>query len=161
MARGVSGPVAARWFREGGGMPSLSLVPMYGRYLSFAEREELALLHARGVGVREIGRRIDRSAPRISRELRRNAATHCSYLQYRASTAQWDAERRARRPKTAKLATHDGLRQYVQDRLAGTVTAGGGFQPWSQRGDGTVRRVARQRTWLSKISATDVFLSVA
>ena len=37
---GVSAPVAFRWFREGGGMPSISNAPLSGRYLSFDEREE-------------------------------------------------------------------------------------------------------------------------
>ncbi len=42
-------------------------------------------------------------------------------LEYRAATAQWHADRRARRPKTAKLAADQALREYVQDRLAGTI----------------------------------------
>jgi IS30 family transposase len=67
--------------------------------------------------VREIARRLGRSASTISRELRRNAATRSGYLDYRATTAQWHADRRARRPKVAKLAANDVLRQYVQDRL--------------------------------------------
>lgn len=46
MACGVSTPVGSRWFREGGGMPPLPLAPPSGRYLSFAEREEIALLMA-------------------------------------------------------------------------------------------------------------------
>jgi IS30 family transposase len=52
-----------------------SLKPLSGRYLSFAEREELAIQHARGVGVRQIARHMGRSGSTISRELRRNAAT--------------------------------------------------------------------------------------
>src|SRR5215212_10874451 len=43
---GVSGPVGVRWFREGGGMPTVSLAAPSRRYLSFAEREEIALLRA-------------------------------------------------------------------------------------------------------------------
>jgi hypothetical protein len=35
--------------------------------------------------------------------------------------AQWHAEQRAKRPKPAKLAVNDRLREYVQDRLAGGV----------------------------------------
>src|SRR6266511_2774132 len=42
-------------------------------------------------------------------------------FEYRASTAQWHADRRGRRPKAAKLASNDGLRRYVQDRLSGAV----------------------------------------
>src|ERR687888_2703352 len=96
---GVSAPVAFRWFRQAGGMPPLSLRPLSDRYLSFAEREEIALLRARDSGVREIARQLGRSPSTISRELRRNAATRCGRLEYRASTAQWHAERRGRRPK--------------------------------------------------------------
>ena len=43
-------------------------------------------------------------------------------LEYRATTAQWHADRRARRPEAAKLAANEALRTYVQDRLAGTIT---------------------------------------
>ena len=50
---GVSVPVAFRWFREGGGMPTITMAPLSGRYLTFAEREEIALLRARGCGVRD------------------------------------------------------------------------------------------------------------
>jgi IS30 family transposase len=117
----VSVPVAFRWFREAGGMPSLSLRPLSGRYLSFAEREEIALVRAGGAGVREIARRLGRSPSTISRELRRNAATRSGRLAYRASTAQWHADRRARRPKPAKLVSNEKLRRYVQERLAGTI----------------------------------------
>jgi IS30 family transposase len=104
-------------------MPSTSLAPLSGRYLSFAEREEIAILRAQGVGVRQIARRLGRDPATISRELRRNAATRGGRLDYRASTAQWHADRRTGRPKLAKLAANDALRRYVQDRLAGRVTA--------------------------------------
>jgi IS30 family transposase len=71
--------------------------------------------------VREIARQLGRAPSTISRELRRNAATRGGRLDYRATTAQWHTARRARRPKTAKLAAHKRLRRYVQDRLAGTI----------------------------------------
>ncbi|MCA1698951.1 MAG: IS30 family transposase [Actinobacteria bacterium] len=118
---GVSAPVAFRWFREGGGMPTITQAPLSGRYLSFEEREEVALLRARGCGVRETARRLGRSPSTISRELRRNAATRGGRLDYRASIAQWHADRRGRRPKPAKLARNACLRRYVQERLAGAV----------------------------------------
>ena len=118
--------VGTRWFRENGGMPSSDLVPLSGRSLSFAEREEIAILHTQGFGIREIARRIGRCPSTVSRELRRNAATRGGDLQYRATTAQWHADRRARRPKVAKLAANNKLRQYVQDRLAGAITAADG-----------------------------------
>jgi len=58
---GVSAAVGVRWFREAGGMPTVTMAPLSGRYLSFVEREEIALLRARGCGVREIARRVGRS----------------------------------------------------------------------------------------------------
>ena len=148
---GVSEAVGVRWFREGGGMPTVTQAPLSGRYLSFAEREEIAIRRARGCGVREIARSIGRSPSTISRELRRNAVTRSGGLEYRATTAQWHADRRAQRPKTAKLVADEQLRGYVQDRLAGEVerpdgTAVAGPQVrWSGRRHGrrTDRRWAR------------------
>jgi len=107
-------------------MPPTNLTPLSGRYLSFAEREEVALLHAQKFGVCEIARRIERSSSTISRERRRNAATRSGGFEYRASTAQWHAERKSKRPKVAKLAANEALRQYVQERLAGTIAVGNG-----------------------------------
>lgn len=46
-AVGVSQPVGQRWFHDGGAMPPFDLKKgPSGRYLSFAEREEIALLEA-------------------------------------------------------------------------------------------------------------------
>ena len=125
---GVSWPVGSRWFRHAGGMPPLSLAEPTGRYLSFAEREEIALLKARGLGVRAIARALKRDPSTVSRELRRNAATRAHQIEYRATVAQWKAQTAARRPKQAKLATNAPLREYVQTRLSGQL----------QRPDGTV-----------------------
>ena len=154
---GVSPPVGSRWFREAGGMPPSTLdrssKPLSGRYLSFAEREEIALLRAQGHGVREIARRLGRAASTISRELRRNAATRGGGLEYRATTAQWHAERAARRPKRAKLAEGATLRKYVQDRLAGEVAGPGGAAvcgpvvPWKGRRHGRRQHRRWARAW--------------
>jgi IS30 family transposase len=149
--------VGARWFREAGGMPPATLAPSAkppsGRHLSFAEREEIALWRAQGHGVREIARRLGRAASTLSRELRRNAATRSGGLEYRASTAQWHAERAARRPKPAKLAANTALRTYVQDRLAGMVVAPGGAAvrgpvvPWKGRRHGRRQHRRWARAW--------------
>jgi hypothetical protein len=146
LAAGMSQPVGTRMFRKAGGMPPAmfrsSAEPPSGRYLSFAEREEIALLRVQGLSKREIGRRLGRSASTISRELRRNAATRSGGLEYRASTAQWHADRSGRRPKVAKLALNPALRLYVDERLAGTVAAPDGVVvpgpaiPWSGRRHG-------------------------
>jgi len=121
LAVGVSSAVGTRWFRQGGGMPTITLAEPGGRYLTFEEREEIALMRAQQKGVREIARELERNPGTISRELRRNAATRGGKLEYRASVAQWKAELMARRPKPAKLVTNPRLRDYVQDRLDGSV----------------------------------------
>jgi IS30 family transposase len=105
-------------------MPSAP--PLSGRYLAFTDREQIALWRAQGHGVREIARRVARAPSTISRELRRNAATRSGGFAYRATTAQWHADRAARRPKPAKLAINPQLRQYVQERLAGVIMAPSG-----------------------------------
>src|SRR4029453_1407019 len=87
---------------------------------------EIAIWRAQRHGVREIARRLKRAASTISRELRRNAATRSGSLDYRATTAQWHAERSARRPKQAKLALNTALRAYVEERLAGVAGPPGG-----------------------------------
>ena len=118
---GVSTPVGSRWFRHAGGMSPISLDEPTGRYLSFAEREEIALLNVQNCGVRAIARRIGRDPSTISRELRRNAATRATQRGYRAGVAQWKAQQAAKRPKTAKLVNSDRLRDYVQERLDGSI----------------------------------------
>ena len=103
-----------------------SAKPPSGRCLSFAEREEIARLRAQGHSMQGIAHRLGRAVSTISRELRRNAATRSGGLECRATTAQWHAERAARRPKQAKLALNAALRTYVEERLAGAVVAPGG-----------------------------------
>jgi IS30 family transposase len=155
---GISAPVGARWFRQSGGMAPLSLAPLSGRSLCFAEREEIAILKAQGVGIREIARRLRRHSSTIARELRRNAATRSGGFEYRAVTAQWHAERRAKRPKISKIAANEKLRQYVQARLAGAVRAANGRAVagptvrWNKRRHG--RR--RHRRWGSAWSPQQI-----
>jgi IS30 family transposase len=151
-------PVGRRWFRNNGGMPPISQAPLSGRYLSFTEREEISIQRAKGMGVRQIAYKLGRACSTISRELRRNAATRCGRLEYRATTAQWHADRRAQRPKVPKLSANRALGQYVQDRLAGTLTDANGRQvhgpevPWTNR-----RRGRRQnRRWAKSWSPEQI-----
>ena len=136
----VSQAVGGRWFRHGGGMPPFDLMPVSGRYLSFHEREEIALLRVQGVGMRQIARQLGRDPSTISRELRRNAATRGGNLDYRASVAQWKADLVARRPKKAKLVANRLLHEYVEDRLSGQISrpdgapvTGPATGPWTGR----------------------------
>jgi IS30 family transposase len=115
---GVGETTGYKWFRQAGGViPSMVAEPT-GRRLSFAEREDIACLNSAGRGVREIARQIGRHPSTISRELRRVRRQPAGRKNvYRASMAQVDADRRARRPTQAKLATGLRLRWEVQTRL--------------------------------------------
>ena len=108
-------------------MSTISLDESSGRYLCFAEREEIALGLAAGEGVRAIARRLGRAPSTISREIRREVRGHRRVIgpngaaaarRYRASVAQAQAEQAARRPKVAKLVAQPRLRDYVQDKLS-------------------------------------------
>ena len=148
---GAAPVLGSRWFRQSGSMPSIDLPPLSGRYLSFLEREEIALLRAQAKGVRESARHLARSPSAISRELRRNAATRGGNIDYRASVAQWKAELFAQRPKVAKMVVNEALQHCVQERLAeqirhpnGTVHTGPPPRSWNGRNQ---RRRHQDRQW--------------
>jgi len=111
---GVSAGLAFGWFRQAGGVTANGPRPAGGRYLSVAEREEIAVGLAAGLSVRAVAARLGRSPSTVSREVRRNS--NCQG-RYRALAAQGQAQWRAARPKTAKLAGNRRLRGWVQDRL--------------------------------------------
>lgn len=148
---GVAQAVGARWFHNAGGMPPFDLkFQPSGRYLSFAEREEITLLKAEAQGVREIARAIGRDPEIVSRELLRNAATRGEKLEYRASVAQWKADMAARRPKPAKLVTNPRLHAYVQERLSGQVSRPDGTLiegPQAPRFTGRNKPHRKDRSW--------------
>lgn len=148
---GVSSPVGQRWFHNAGGMPPMDLkFQLSGRYLSFAEREEIALLRVQGKGVREIARAVSRDPGTISRELRRNAAVRSGSSGYRASVAQWKADMTARRPKTAKLVANPRLHAYVLERLSGQVSSPNGtviLGPLPPRFTGNNKPHRKDRAW--------------
>jgi IS30 family transposase len=121
-AAGVSVEVAGREFLDRGGVMPRAGTHRRQRHLTFPEREEIALLRAEGLGVRAIARAVGRDPSTISRELRRvryhyAAKDRYRSRRYRASVAQADADRQARRPKPVRLATHLALRREVQARL--------------------------------------------
>jgi IS30 family transposase len=113
-AVGVPGATARSWMADVGGVMGNAPLSGSGRYLSFAEREEIALGWAADRSVREIAAGLGRSPSTVSREIARNSG---SRGRYRATVAEDRAQRRARRPKTAKLAACPGLRAVVQQRL--------------------------------------------
>ena len=115
-AVGVARSAGKRWFVEAGGMSPIELAEPAGRYLSFGEREEIAVGVAAGLTDSQIGGQIGRHRATIGRERRRNAPAR--YPQrYRAGIAQHKAEQRARRPKPSKLELNPVLRVVVQEML--------------------------------------------
>jgi IS30 family transposase len=84
------------------------------RCLSMAEREEISRGVAAGELCRQIAARLGRAPSTVSRELARNGGRTC----YRAQAADAAADRRAQRPKPAKLALEPRLRAVVEEKLA-------------------------------------------
>jgi transposase, IS30 family len=115
-AAGVGQVVASSWFKQAGGVKGNGPRPAGGRYLSVGEREEIAVALAAGESLRGIAARLGRAPSTVSREVRRNSRGR-GY--YRALAAQGQAQWRAARPKTAKLAGDPVLRAWVQDKLEG------------------------------------------
>jgi|SRR5215472_16119351 len=72
-AAGVSHEMAYRWLRQAGGVKANGPRPASGRYLSVAEREEIAVGLGAGESVRAIAARLGRSASTVSREVARNS----------------------------------------------------------------------------------------
>jgi IS30 family transposase len=112
-AAGVSAEMGGLWFRRAGGVAANGPVAGSGRFLSVAEREEIAVGRAAGQSVRAIAAGLGRPPSTVSRELRRNGRRGG----YRALAAQAQADDRARRPKAAKLAVNARLRAWVQEKL--------------------------------------------
>lgn len=82
--------------------------------LTLAEREEISRAVASGHSLRYIANALGRSPSTISRELSRNGGRR----RYRAVGADKAARKRARRPKTCKLALYPALRDIVADKLS-------------------------------------------
>lgn len=83
------------------------------RCLSHAEREEISRGIAAGESLREVARRLERSASTVSREVARNGGSK----RYRATSADRRAWDEARRPKQSKLAGCPRLRREVAKKL--------------------------------------------
>ena len=84
------------------------------RYLSFQEREDIAVLHHAGVSCTEIARQLGRHKSTVSREVNK----HTRDGRYRAYDAHHTAMVHRQRPKASKLAMNPELGREVQQRLA-------------------------------------------
>ena len=105
---------AEGWFGRAGGVKGNGPGLVSGRFLSLGEREEIAVGLAAGDSPAVIAARLGRDRSTVSREIGRNSGSRGVY---RAVVAQARAEERAARPKTAKLAGNERLREWVQARL--------------------------------------------
>ena len=114
-AAGASRNAAWRWMRAAGGVKGNGERAASGRFLQAWEREEISLGLAQGLSYRRIAARLAprRSASTVCREVRRNSVRGT----YRAHLAGREARERARRPKPAKLAVNDELREWVGQKL--------------------------------------------
>ncbi|WP_280442588.1 IS30 family transposase [Nocardia brasiliensis] len=143
VAVGLSGSTGHRVFVAAGGVkPCVGVGDSVGSRprLTLAEREEIAVGVGCGESVRSIADRLGRAASTVSREIRRNGSPGrhgrliryrheyrigagvrrgpVARVHYRAGVAQYRSERRARRPKPAKLAGDGRLAGLVGDWLA-------------------------------------------
>lgn len=81
-------------------------------HLSFAEREQIAVLRAHGLSLGAIARRLGRDPSAISREVKRNALPSGGYQPVYAEGCYL-----MRRQRPAVLEQDDRLRRFVHDRL--------------------------------------------
>lgn len=147
--RSVSSPVAIRWFRHAEGMTPISLDEPLGRYLSFAEREEISFLRSKKPGC--MRSRVNLTATRerflASYGVMLLPAGASQSIELGCCASQWKAQQAAKRLKVAKLVTNLRLQDYVQKRLAGQL-----YQE-----DGTVMSGPKTPEWkgLNKPHRTD------
>jgi IS30 family transposase len=127
-ALGLNEYTGRDWFGQAGGvLPYYLLTPLSGRSLSIQDREEILVGIERGDSIRGIAKRLGRAPSTISRELGRNMKQPYrrraqdsgpdQASDYRPSLAQSRAESKARRPKPAKLAQNQELRELVEVKL--------------------------------------------
>jgi transposase, IS30 family len=130
---GLDRRTGEHWFRQAGGViPVHVLQPLSPRYLSPDEREEIFAGVERGESIRAIARRLARAPSTVLRELRRNmegmyrtrwrlanqaGRPRVRPYDYRPGVAHKRAEQLRARPKPAKLARNEPLRELVQAKL--------------------------------------------
>jgi IS30 family transposase len=97
--------------RSGGVRPrSMGRSPLR---LALAEREEISRGLTAGESYRSIAARLGRAPSTVSREVRANGGPR----RYRGWRGEYSRDRRARRPRTAKLARNQPLRRLVEQLL--------------------------------------------
>ena len=110
---GVKAQTGRSWVLETGGVRPRPPAPRNPRFLSLAEREEIALGLAARLTPTQIAGQLSRPVSTITREIARNSGADG----YRAVYADRQAVARMARPKPAKLAGNPRLQAFVQDGL--------------------------------------------
>jgi transposase, IS30 family len=110
---GKRGPSVRAFVLQTGGVQCPPL-RRAARALMLAEREEISRGLAAGDSCCVIAQRLRRAPSTVSREVARNGG----HRRYRAQSADAAADRRARRPKPAKLVLQPRLRAAVEEQLA-------------------------------------------
>ncbi len=118
---GIGRKTGYRWRVEAGGLPPARVAEeaRSSRYLSLLERQRIATMRDRGLGVREIARRLGRSPSTVSRELRRHLKPHDKGA-YDADLAHARARDKARRERAGVLVRDRELRDLVKAKLEDT-----------------------------------------
>lgn len=118
---GIGRKTGYRWRAEAGGLPPPRVAEeaRSSRYLSLLERQRIATLRERGLGVREIARRLARAPSTVSRELRRHLKPHDKGV-YDGDLAHARARNNARRQRAGVLFGDHKLRDLVQAKLEDT-----------------------------------------
>ncbi len=111
---GVGYRLTKRWRAAAPAVEPVVEPEISARLLNLDERVLIADLRRESVSVREIGRRLERPASTISRELARNQQPNGSY---RPHAAHQLAVRGRARPKVGKIAADPVLRAVIQDGL--------------------------------------------
>lgn len=131
--------------RDGGCAPKAQC--RAARNLQSQEREEVSRGLAAACSIREIARKLGRSASTISREIRRNGGRQA----YRASEADERTWRRARRPQLCLLARRQRLKRWVAGKLQGN---------WSPRQISIGLRQAFPEDALMRVSHETIYRSL-
>lgn len=112
---GITRKTGYWWRAERGGVPPTRFedAARSHRHLSLLERQRIATLRGRGLGVRGIARRLDRAPSTVSRELVRSVRRHDGD-RYDGDLAHARARDRTRRPRGSRLLADGALAKVVQ-----------------------------------------------